>query len=88
MVLTTSSSVEPVGAPTTVSLVRTTVTPESRSDWISAALKRHSVMREDTSALVVLDASSLELRLRSAAAPVELVDELVAPIVLLGEVVV
>jgi hypothetical protein len=44
-------------------------------------------MREETSALVVLDARSLELRLRSAAAPVELVDELVAPIVLLGVVV-
>jgi len=57
---------------------------------MSVEPKRHSVMREDTSEPVVLDARSLELRLVSVdvEAPVVLVDALVAPIVLLGDAVV
>src|SRR5688500_10164265 len=78
MVLITSSSVEPVGAPTTESLVRTMVTPRSRSAWISDAPSRHSVIRLARSALVL---AALLVSVE-AVAPVVLVELLVAPIVL------
>jgi len=81
MVLMTASSVEPVGAPTTLSLVRTIVTPRSRSDWISVVLRRHSVMRDEMSELVLLELLLLSDELP---APVELLDPAVAPIVLLA----
>lgn len=64
----TESSVEPVGAPTALSFVRTIATPRSRSAWISAGESRHSVIRTVTSpaaAPVVAEAMSLELRLVS-----------------------
>jgi len=44
IVLMTESSVLPVGAPTTLSLVRTIVVPRSRSAWISVGARRHSVI--------------------------------------------
>ncbi len=87
MVLITSSSVAPVGAPTTLSFVRTMVVPLSRSDCSSLAPKRHSVIREDTS--VLAEAELLEdgllLVLSEPLAPVVLEDPLVAPMVLLLE---
>jgi hypothetical protein len=55
------SSVEPVGAPTMLSLVRTMVTPRSRSVWISAGERRHSVMRVVTSVFALAEAMSVEL---------------------------
>jgi len=54
IVTRTESSVLPVGAPTTVSLVRTIVTPRSRSDWMSAAARCSSVMRVLMSVLAVV----------------------------------
>jgi len=68
IVLMTESSVLPVGAPTTLSLVRTIVVPRSRSDWISVGPRRHSVMRvvmspeaEVELALLLVDALPEEL---------------------------
>lgn len=72
IVLMTSSSEAPVGAPTTLSLVRTIVTPRSRAPWISVEPRRHSVMREVTSVDVEEAARSLE-------------DRVVAPLVVLVE---
>ena len=83
----TESSELPVGAPMTVSFVRTIATPLSRSAWISESLKRHSVMRVVMSAPVVAAAMSVELRDDSVVAPVLLWDVLVAPIVLLAPIV-
>ena len=77
-----------MGAPTTVSLVRTIVTPRSRSAWSSVAPRRHSVIRLEMSELDARSAfEELEL-LRSVEvfAPVALVELLVAPMVLLDEV--
>lgn len=68
MVSITSSSDEPVGAPTTLSLVRTMVTPRSRSACNSVEPRRHSVIREETSLEVLLDAA------REPDAPVVLVE--------------
>jgi hypothetical protein len=76
----TSSSVEPVGAPTTVSFVRTIVTPRSRSDCSSVGPNRHSVMRVVMS---VLEAVAVRPVSVAVVAPVVLVEPLVAPIVLL-----
>jgi hypothetical protein len=74
----TSSSVEPVGAPTTVSFVRTIVTPRSRSLCSSEGERRHSVIRVVISVLELAGALvSVEV-----VAPVVLVEALVAPIVL------
>lgn len=78
IVLTTSSSVAPVGAPTTLSLVRTIVTPRSRSVWISVGLSRHSVIRVVISVVAVADAVSVLLRLELGS-----VVDAVAPVVLL-----
>jgi hypothetical protein len=44
IVMSTASSVLPVGAPTPTSRVRTIATSRSRSAWISAGARRHSVM--------------------------------------------
>jgi hypothetical protein len=83
IVLMTSSSVAPVGAPTTESFVRTIVTPLSRSAWSSVGPRRHSVMRVETSAPVVAEAMSVVLRVVSveAVAPVLLVEPVAAPAV-------
>lgn len=74
IVVITASSLAPVGAPTTLSFVRTIVTERSRSLWISVGERRHSVMRVVTSAVlaapVVADAMSAELRLVVLVAPV------------------
>jgi hypothetical protein len=80
----TLSSVLPVGAPTTLSLVRTIATPRSRSAWSSVSPSRHSVMRVLMSVPVVAAAMSVELLLVPLieVAPVWLVEPLVAPIVL------
>lgn len=61
MVMITESSVLPVGAPTTLSFVRTIVVPLSRSAWISVGPRRHSLMRVVTSVFVEFDARSVEL---------------------------
>lgn len=53
IVFKTVSSVLPVGAPALDSLVRTIAVPLSRSLLISDGLKRHSVMRVETSVLLV-----------------------------------
>jgi hypothetical protein len=80
----TSSSVDPVGAPTTVSFVRTIVTPRSKSLCSSEGESRHSVIR------VVISVLELAVALVSVeeVAPVVLVEPLVAPMVLeeLGDV--
>src|SRR4051812_31164894 len=84
----TSSSVEPVGAPTTESFVRTMVTPRSRSDWMSVVDRCHSVIRDDTSAVAVVLVEAVELRpvSREPVAAVVLVDPVAAPIVPVAEV--
>jgi hypothetical protein len=82
IVFSISSSVEPVGAPTPASLVRTIVTPWSRSRCNSPLLRRHSEMRLVMSMLPVAPG----LVLNAPVAPVVLVDELVAPMVLLLDV--
>lgn len=70
----TESSVEPVGAPTTLSLVRTMVAERSRSAWSSADPRRHSVSRLAISeAPVVAAAISVTLRLVVSIAPAALV---------------
>jgi hypothetical protein len=73
MVTRTESSVLPVGAPTTVSFVRTIVTPRSRSAWMSEAATRNCVICAEMSPLVAVVVPLVE-RLESAATlPVALV---------------
>lgn len=48
------SSVAPVGAPTAASLVRTIVTPLSRSAWSALGSRRHSEMRVEISVVVAV----------------------------------
>jgi hypothetical protein len=90
MVSMTESSVEPVGAPTMLSLVRTMVTPRSRSVWISAGERRHSVMRVVTSVFALAEAMSVELvpvvLLPLAPVAVLVSEALPEPVVLLPEV--
>ncbi len=76
MVTTTESSIEPVGAPAGSSRVRTIVVEWSRSDWMSAGARRHSLIRAEASCVLLLfEATAVVLVLAEPVALVEAVPE-------------
>lgn len=75
MVFRTVSSVLPVGEPAVDSLVRTIATPLSRSLLSSDGLRRHSVIRVETSPLIEALLLALELVVSDADPVVPAIDE-------------
>jgi hypothetical protein len=73
IVMRTESSVLPVGAPTTLSFVRTIVTPRSRSAWMSDGETRNCVICVEMSPLVAVAVSEVDRVESAATLPVELV---------------